>query len=230
MMKRRQKRTNAISRVAARNLHHAFRFTKPMLGEVTLSRYRPANVTNGIALNLVVTINWDMTTSGVDLFDELRNERLCQWLRTRSRQLGRKIEPTYTFAREQNHVHWCIYIPDDLIEEFEDLVPRWITSLELKGSLDRRRSANLPPARDGVVVIGPTKDSVRVRKYMLKGIERRSAAHFGIKVCIGQGEIQGRRVGTSRNLGTAARRSAGYRPQRRPRTYRQLPLPSSIAA
>ena len=108
-------------------------------------------------------------------------------------------------------MHWQVHIPEVLVEEFTDLVSRWVTSLEHKGKGPRKRAENHEPAPDGAVLVQRVRNSVAVRKYLLKGIKRADAFRFGIKVVEDQGVVYGRRTGVSRTLGRAAREKAGYR-------------------
>ena len=208
-----------ISRAAARNLHHATRFAKQVGGQQSVRTYPTSNVNTNFELNMYVTINWDLTETGQDNFKELRNQRFCRWLRTRCKQLGVCVPPTYVYSREQDpvhghyHVHWQVHVPEQLIEEFTDLVPRWITSLENKGDPPRKRSQNHEPAPDGSVDIQVARSSVAIRKYLLKGIDPREAFRFGIHEVLQQGTIVGPRTGVSRSLGKGARNRARYKPR-----------------
>jgi hypothetical protein len=163
---------------------------------------------------MFVTIHWGLTETGEDNFVALRNQRYCRWLRTRSKQLNKQFKPHYNYSREEGHVHWMVHIPDDLIEEFIDLVPRWVTSLEHKGKANRKRAENHEPAPPGAVLVELTRNSVAARKYLLKGIDPQHAFRLGITSPIPQGLVYGRRTGVSRTLGGAARTKAGYKPQR----------------
>lgn len=208
-----------ISRAAARNLHHATRFAKQVGGQQSAKTYPKSNVNAEFELNMYVTINWDLTETGHDNFKELRNQRFCRWLRTRCKQLEICVPPTYVYSREQDpehghdHVHWQIHVPEQLIEEFTDLVPRWITSLENKGEPPRKRSQNHQPAPDGSVDIQVSRNSVAIRKYLLKGIDPREAYRFGIRKISSQGTVVGPRTGVSRSLGKGARDRAKYKPR-----------------
>tara|TARA_R110002072_G_scaffold20969_3_gene75470 strand:- start:256 stop:672 length:417 start_codon:yes stop_codon:yes gene_type:complete len=110
-------------------------------------------------------------------------------------------------------VHWQVHVPEQLIEEFTDLVPRWITSLENKGDPPRKRSQNHEPAPDGSVDIQVARSSIAIRKYLLKGIDPREAFRFGIHDVSQQGTIVGPRTGVSRSLGKGARNRARYKPR-----------------
>lgn len=207
----RKSATRAISASSAGNLHHGSRFSLPTGGHQSRHGCPKANVNAPVSLNLLVTIQWNLTVTKQDNFRGLRNERFCRWLRTRCKQLGISVAPYYIYAREKNHVHWQVHIPEVLVEEFTDLVSRWVTSLEHKGKGPRKRAENHEPAPDGAVLVQRVRNSVAVRKYLLKGIKRADAFRFGIKVVEDQGVVYGRRTGVSRTLGRAAREKAGYR-------------------
>lgn len=213
VVRRRAKASRGITVASARTLHHACRFALPIGGKQSRRGCPKANVNAPVGLNLSVTIQWNMTKTKHDNFAALRNQRFCRWLRTRCKQLGISVSPYYVYAREKNHVHWLVHVPEMLIEEFTDLVPRWVTSLERKGTGARKRAENHEPAPQGAVLVQPTGNSVAARKYLLKGIRPKDAFRFGIKKPKPQGRVFGRRTGVSRTLGKAARDRAGYRAQ-----------------
>lgn len=206
----RGKPSEVISLASARTVHHACRYALPQGGEQSRNGCPPANVNAPVALNLFVTIQWNKTNTGEDNFAALRNERFCRWLRTRSKQLGITVSPYYVYAREKNHVHWLVHVPQILVDEFVELLPRWITSLEHKGMGQRKRAENHVPAPSGAVQIEPTRNSVAARKYILKGIRKKDAFRLGIKNVTSEGIVHGRRTGVSRTLGRIARKRAGY--------------------
>ncbi len=207
------KRANEyISLHAARNLHHGSRVCEIIGADLSRWRQPKANISTGIALNVFVTINYSLSESGIDNFDKLRNERFCRWLRTRSEKIGRKIIPSYKYVREGLHVHWVVHIPDELYEEFCDLVPRWVTSLDDKAKLQRKSSKNHHQSPKGCVDIQKVRSSLAVRRYMLKGINPEHAGRFGIRNPEPQGVVYGRRSGVSRSLCQSARKKMGYKP------------------
>lgn len=208
------KASEVITLASARNLHHACKHALPQGGRQARRGCPKANVSAPAALNLFVTIKWSLTKTGEDNFTALRNQRFCRWLRTRSKQLGINVKPTYVYAREGDHVHWIVHVPEELVAEFKELVPRWVTSLEQRGKGARKRAENHEPAPEGVVDINPVRNSVAARKYIMKGIDPRFAFMFGLKEPAPQGIVIGRRTGVSRNLGRPARRKAGYRAQK----------------
>jgi len=203
-----------ITLASARNLHHGCRYALPKGGKQSRRGCPRANVNAPVELNLFVTINWSLTETGEDNFVALRNQRFCRWLRTRSQQLGLSIKPHYVFAREEGHVHWMVHVPEVLVGEFMDLVPRWVTSLEHKGKGQRKRAENHEPAPARAVHIEPVRNSVAARKYLLKGIDPRFAFMFGLTTVEAQGIVIGRRTGVSRTLGRKARSRAGYKGQK----------------
>lgn len=205
------KSSKSISRTAARNMHHASRFAGQIGGNGN-RKYPAANVTIAKPLNLFVTINWGLLGASPDHFRTLRNERYCRWLRTRSKQLKKQFKPTYISVIEKGDVHWNLHIPNELYDEFCDLLPKWVTSVLNKSKGRQKRSINLKPVPDHIVDIQHTRNSVAVRKYMLKGINPADAFRFGIRKVINQGLVRGRRTCVSRTLGTAARLGAGYKP------------------
>lgn len=205
------KTTSAIGLSPARALHHACRYALPQGGKQSRNGCPASNVSAPVALNLMVTIQWNLTESGKDNFAELRNQRFCRWLRTRSKQLGLSVAPYYVYAREKNHVHWLVHVPEQLVDEFKRLVPRWVTSLEHKGKGPRKRAENHEPAPTGTVLVERVRNSVAARKYLLKGVDPKNAFRFGLKVVEPQGTLSGRRTGVSRTLGPSARKRAGYK-------------------
>ena len=213
------RQSSHISGSAARNVYHASRYAKAIGGAQANRAYPQATANAAVSLNLLVTIDWSKTATGIDNFHRLRNQRFCRWLRTRGIQLGRDLRPHYIYSREQQHVHWEVHMPEELIEEFKDLLPRWITSLENTGTGPRKRSINTAPTMPDVVDVRAVNNTVGLRNYLLKGIDPRQAHRFGVKRTANQGIVTGRRTGVSRSLGSAARKAAGYLP--RPAVWRR---------
>lgn len=205
------KSSKSISRSAARNMHHASRFAG-QIGGNGHRKYPAPNVTLDKPLNLFVTINWGLMGASTDLFRILRNERYCRWLRTRSKQHNKQFKPTYIAVIEKGDVHWNLHMPEELYKDFCELLPKWVASVMNKHNGRQKRSMNMEPVPDHIVDIQYTRNSVAVRKYMLKGINPADAVRFGIRKLEDQGPIMGRRTCVSRTLGTAARLAAGYKP------------------
>lgn len=203
--------TKSISRNAARNMHHASRFAG-QIGGNGHRKYPEANVTIDKPLNLFVTINWGLLGASTDHFRTLRNERYCRWLRTRSKQLKKEFKPTYIAVIEKGDVHWNLHMPEELYDDFCDLLPKRVASMLNKTNGRQKRSANMEPVPDHIVNIQDTRNSVAVRKYMLKGINPPDAFRFGIHKLEDHVVILGRRTAVSRTLGTVARLRAGYKP------------------
>lgn len=209
-----KKQSEHISLHAAQSLHHAARASPVIATDRGRRRQQPTSATTGVPLNVFVTINYDLSESGKDNFDRLRNERYCRWLRTRSKQLKKEFCPHYIYVREGNHVHWNVHIPDELYAEFHDLVPRWVTSLE-SGAV-RKAAKNHHQSPEGCVKTEKTKSSLAIRRYFLKGIDPKYAGRFGIRHPEGQGTVIGKRSGVSRSLCRAALKKLGYKPQSDP--------------
>jgi hypothetical protein len=213
-----------INRKAAARLHHAFRFLdvasgRSVGGEKLASCARSQN----LDLNLFITINYGNTTLG-DRFDELRSRRFAPWLRRACARLGLTIQPTYTWVRENAggipHAHWAVHVPRQLEEEFKDLLPRWVASLDQNTAGRKRRSISFAPAPEAVVQVKPVKDTVGLRKYFLKGVGELTKRFFGIKQVSDQGMVFKRRSGYSRNLCPTALKRKGYKPR---------PVPPSVS-
>ena len=65
------KTTSVISVAAARALYHACRFALPQGGGQSRNGCPPSNVSAPVALNLMVTIQWNLTKTGKDNFADL---------------------------------------------------------------------------------------------------------------------------------------------------------------
>ena len=189
----RWRKTPFIRYKPASNLHHATRFA----------------ATLGQPLNQFVTINFTKCShEGSDAsftFRALVSRRFAPWLRRHPRNRACK-SPTHVWVVEhaggQVAVHWAVHVPGGLIQEFRRRLPRWVSSL-----VGRRPD-------DSAIHCRPIDNITGLKRYMLKGIDPAWAAFFKVHA-VDQGEIVGRRSGFSKNLGPAARRRAGYRPQRR---------------
>ena len=187
----RLRRSNAIHRYPAVNIHHARRCSEAW----------------GVPLNVHVSIHLsqcgfsDGTVS--EAFQRLVSQRFAPWLR-RSTANDSKLPPTYVWTLEAPHggvgAHWLIHLPPSLLPSFKAMLPEWIRGL----------GGNPTPTS---IRIGPIKRLIGMTRYILKGISSPWAKHLEIDA-IDQGEITGKRSGFSRNLGPTARRRRGYKPKR----------------
>lgn len=184
--------TVQIGRKPAANIHHATRLADRI----------------GCPLNQFVTINFSKTTclseDATGAFRNLLSDWFARWLRRHPRN-RKDHRPTYVYTFEaaggQIAVHWLVYIPRGLIREFWRLLPEWVTvtagTITSPTAIKHRRIYRV----------------VGAKRYILKGMDPHFARLWKIRPSP-QGSIVGRRSGFSRNLGPAARRAAGYRPQR----------------
>jgi hypothetical protein len=156
----------------------------------------------------MVTINFGM--SGIrpedasHVLQRLFAQRFAPWLR-RAAANDNKLKPTYAWSLEAPHgtvsAHVLIHLPQELVGSFRVRLAKWLEGLS--GSTVPSRALDLRPIYN---LVGATR-------YLLKGINPTWAEHLAIKP-VHQGEIIGKRSGFSRNLGPAARRRTGYKPNR----------------
>jgi hypothetical protein len=148
----------------------------------------------GLRLNVAVDICWPMFSGAVD--DRTRfarcQQRLSKWAKRRgfaltliwTRELGKYGSP---------HTHVLIHVPPWLMEsnEFQFAFER---SLEPEGGATHEKA----------ILIKPAYAPEGKLRYMLKGISRRDAKRFRVRASP-QGEIEGKRVGCTENIGPRAR-------------------------
>lgn len=90
------------------------------------------------------------------------------------------------------HANWLIHIPENLIEDFQKKLKRWVAKV-------------LPDMDQTTELYDDEIFNVNgLLKYTLKGTDAAKADRFGIRH-IDQGTIWGRRAVASMNLGKAAR-------------------------
>lgn len=146
-------------------------------------------------------------------FAFLRNQRFAPWTRRPPRGQGMPpIEPTYAYGFENSrngvpflnldgphnvHVHWAVHIPPARWNDFEYHLRRWIDEL-----------AGTDTWAENALVLRKITRPGATASYPIKGASPSTAAHFGKGADHAyQGVIYGRRTGTSRNIGPAARRN-----------------------
>jgi hypothetical protein len=148
----------------------------------------------GLCLNVAIDIFWLMFSGSVD--DRTRisrcQERLSKWFARRGfaltmiwvREIGKHGAP---------HVHILVHVPPWLMEtgEFQSALE---SSLEPEGG----------PVHEKAIMIKPAYAPEGKLRYNLKGLSRRDAAEFHIRASF-QGEIEGKRVGCTENIGPRAR-------------------------
>jgi hypothetical protein len=148
----------------------------------------------GLRLNVAIDIFWLMFFGSAD--DRTRlvrcQERLSKWCKRRDfplamiwvREIGRNGGP---------HVHILMHVPSWLMDngEFQCALEN---SLEPDGG----------PSHEKAIMIKPAYAPDGKLRYNLKGILRRCAKQFHVRASP-QGEIEGKRVGCTENIGPRAR-------------------------
>lgn len=165
----------------------------------------------GMPLNQYVTLNFALTDipadKAVDAFRALRN-LFIKWARRPRMGAGPAFTPTFAYAFENArdkkpvmslgadhnlHVHWLVHVPPQRQTEFGMVLYEWLDSLCTR------------PSAKGAIDLAPTVLQTKsLRGYLLKGSAPEWCEHFGASPSE-QGLVLGRRTGTSRNLGPAAR-------------------------
>ncbi len=148
----------------------------------------------GLPLNQFVTIAWQQADFVGRIHDVqgLLLQRMRKWL------LYRGVTPAFVWVLEVGetiglHGHYLVHVPDQHITAFEKMLSGWID-----GDVTR-----------GVVVVEKVTNVRPLLRYLLKGLRPRSAALLRIEPRP-QGNIAGKRLGTSQNLGPKARRLGNH--------------------
>jgi len=154
-------------------------------------------------LNRHLTISWYVAGLPGRVHDAQRDvlQKASKWLAYHG------VTPAYVWAVEngpvlQYHTHIAIHVPQPLAGRFRTMVDRWV------------KSVGGNPHLCGAVKMTRDKysrtdyhESIRdLLRYMLKGSEHRAAQLLGIEPNYEKaGLVQGKRCGTSQNLGPKAR-------------------------
>jgi hypothetical protein len=91
------------------------------------------------------------------------------------------------------HVHWVVHIPKSLRAAFDTKLTEWLT-----------RVAGIIRCHVSAIKIKPVPNLRGLGRYLLKGMDPRSAAAYGVRH-EPQGLVYGKRCGVSKSLGPAAR-------------------------
>jgi hypothetical protein len=168
-----------LSRRAAENLMDALSFAE----------------TIGFPLNVSVDINWVMF--GGTTHDRIRlarlQERVSKWC------VRRDFPLTMIWVREVGgygapHVHILLHV-----------LPWLAANGEFELALNRAVEPEGGPNHDQAIRVRPAYDPEGKLRYMLKGLRRKDAALLGVRRTSYQGEITGKRAGTTENIGRRAR-------------------------
>ena len=148
----------------------------------------------GCRLNVSVDIFWLMFSGYAEDTKRLAKcqQRLSKWFVRRDFQLS------WIWVREIGangalHTHILLHVPPWLMED-EEFQIAFERSLEPEGG----------PTHEKAIVIKPAYSPEGKLRYMLKGMSRADANRFKVRASF-QGEIEGKRVGTTQNLGPRAR-------------------------
>jgi hypothetical protein len=161
----------------------------------------------GRPLNLFVTINFAHTGclpgSETAVFERLRDNHFSPWLYYLACHGFDYGPPTHVWVFESApgmmsvgsscmvHVHWLVHVPPAYISLFCYRLGVWlevVTASCPHYAIDARTVYNVS----------------RLQRYLLKGLDPRHAAFFGVRPRY-QGIISGKRCGVSLSLGPAAR-------------------------
>ena len=178
-----------VGRRAAENALHAVRYA-------TLT---------GRQMNTLITISF--CRLGVEddkagkLFHRLQ-ANISRWWRYQRDQKKRNIGPLTGMYAHANpagsrHVHWLIHLPVEIRSEFRDsLLKRLckLTGLDDVGDACHVKDVDHPGG---------------AAKYVLRGIDPLYSKYLHIRAS-NEGAVSCRRTGTSRSIGKAARKQAGW--------------------
>jgi len=164
----------------------------------------------GKPLNAFLTIRWE-NLGGGDGTVQKRNSgmliRARRWLDRRDQDLA----AVWVIERGpvgSLHAHNLIHVPRHLLTSFKDMLPRWTGVPALPKDQwpaeQRQKQHVLGYGQDGIWHFERLYDhGTRVARYMLKGCPYLWYSH-GVQYH-DQGVIQGKRCGSSHNLGATAR-------------------------
>ena len=172
-----------INRKPASNMAHAVRVAETL----------------GLPLNQLVTFNFAHTACPDHLvsrqFQKLRDNHFGKWLTRKGS--GRPKPPAFIWSVENSggclNVHWLVHIPKGRVEDFRAQLPGWLAAVAGEVSCTTAIHVRHAPTPQGAA------------KYISKGIDPLYAPFFRIRH-VPQGQIHGKRAGTSKSLGPTARR------------------------
>jgi hypothetical protein len=156
--------------------------------------------TIGYPLNVSIDIFWEMFSRFTDDRTRLARlqERLSKWCARRGFPL------TMAWVREigkngGRHTHILIHVPPWLMEDVH-------FETELKQELEQALEPEGGPTHEKAIKVQPAPSPEGKLRYMLKGMRRRDADQLDIRRASFQGELEGKRVGWTENIGQRARR------------------------
>ena len=157
----------------------------------------------GYTLNVAIDIAWVMFSGTAN--DRTRisrcQERLSKWFARRGFELA-MIWVREVGKHGAPHVHILIHVPPWLMETDEMETGEF--QLALQSSLEPEGGPN----HEKAIVIKHAYAPEGKLRYNLKGLSRRDAEEFNIRKTSFQGEVEGKRVGCTENIGLRARQRA----------------------
>ncbi len=163
----------------------------------------------GTPLNQFITIKFidNDQFSGRYIFSKIR-ETINRWLNRISIKTGNKLKPTWVFIFENPndhfHVHWCIYIPNELKATFRTRVEKL---------LEKHQNYPLDSNQLNFKDVNPYTDKT-IANYICKGVRPDFIEFFHLQNRASfQGYIIGQRARVSQNLGPRAIKRNGFEPR-----------------
>lgn len=161
-------------------------------------------------LNRYVTINWQVAGVIGRVQDAQARflERLRKWA------IHRGFAPAYIWVLENSatnglHAHYLLHVPSEHLVAFRRMLKRWVRACTTVAAprIINSKAVRYPRGGDGLTGLGPVSGLLR---YFLKGMAHGALANMlGVELRPAKsGLVNGRRCGTSENLGQAARRRA----------------------
>lgn len=149
----------------------------------------------GCPLNVSVDICWLMFGGTVD--DRTRFSRCQQRLSKWAKRQGFAL--TLIWTREVGkygspHTHVLVHVPPWLME-----------NSDFQSTLERSFEPEGGPNHEKAIMIRPAYAPAGKLLYNLKGLDPREATQFGVRASF-QGELEGKRVGCTENIGARARK------------------------
>lgn len=157
----------------------------------------------GRAPNLFVTVNWTCAPSSTvpDPVDRISmtRDRMKSFLRRNGSLSFVWIEVRENPGGHAEHVHWVIFVPEDLVAKFKSAMRRWVA---MDADTVNRAAVRF-------VVIW---DWIGLRGYLLKAGTPEVRRLFSVPASMSpfQGQIDGPRVRVSHAVGAKARKDSGW--------------------
>lgn len=157
----------------------------------------------GWPLNEFVTINWRV--AGANGNGKAAQARFLELYRKWARYWG--FTPSYVWAVENGpvqglHSHLLLHVPTEHIVKFRKIARRW-------AGVRGPHSGSVKPIVMKTIHYPEGKDRLNqakgLTKYFLSGIHPTAGELIKVEARSKAGDVVGKRIGTSRNLGRAAR-------------------------